>query len=70
MNERDICNSTWSRWGMLVISILMTAEYARLCVTTEVAGYRYFVLAGWIGIVLWSLLRLVRRNACDPNSCS
>jgi len=66
MIERNMRTATWSFRGMLVISIAMTAEYARICLTTEAAGYRYFVLAAWTGILLWSLVRLVRRNARAP----
>ncbi len=60
--------ATWTLWGMLAISIVMTAEYARLCLTTEVASYRYLVLASWIGLLLLSLGRLVRRLTRGPEA--
>ena len=60
MNGRALINSRWCLWFMLALSVVMTAEYARLVLTTDVATYRYFVLAAWIGLAIISLVRIVQ----------
>ena len=46
-------------WGMFAVSFVMTVEYARLVLTTDVAAYRYFILLVWMVGAMFSLARLV-----------
>ena len=60
--------SLW-HWIVLAASLLMTAEYARLVLTTETATYRVFVLVAWVVISLFCLIRLLharRQNLMPP----
>jgi len=44
---------------MLVVAILMTAEYGRLVTTIDQPQYGSFVCAGWVGVSLFLILQMV-----------
>jgi hypothetical protein len=60
MTRRLFFGAAWWHWVMLAVSLLMTAEYARLILFTETATYRIFVLLVWVGISLFSLIRIIQ----------
>lgn len=55
-------NKKWLPWFMAALSLLMTVEYTRLVWTTNVATYRYFVLALWVTMALYWLTRIVQNQ--------
>ncbi len=58
MEKRLFFSVALWNWVMLAVSLLMTVEYARLTLFTETATYRIFVLLAWIGISLFTLVRI------------
>lgn len=68
MKTRIFSRASWWQWCSLAISALMTAEYARLVLTTEVAAYRYLVLLVWAGMTLFFLARIVRSYSGNQNN--
>ena len=69
MTQRLFGSAIWCHWVMLAVSLLITAEYARLVLFTETAPYRIFVLLVWVGILLFSLVRIIhshRHNQKTP----
>lgn len=69
MTKRLFFNATWWHWIMLTVSLLMTAEYARLILTTDTETYRIFVLLAWVGIFVFSLVRIIharRQRQVNP----
>ena len=55
-------------WVMLAVSLLMAVEYARLTQFTKTATYRIFVLLAWIGISLFTLVRIDQQRRQVRNS--
>ena len=60
MQKRLFINTAFFNAAMLAVSLLMTAEYARLILYTETAKYRIFILFAWLGISLFAWFRIVR----------
>ena len=46
-------------WVMLVVSLVLSLDYARIVFTTETASYRIIVFFIWIGLFLGYLARII-----------
>ena len=45
---------------IFAVSLLMATDYARLILFTETAAYRFFVLLAWVGISVFSMVKIIQ----------